>query len=192
MALRYLHAAGLVHRAVEPAAVLLRSEPSDPRGFVAKLASFGLATRGNAVPPPSTTSSPVAPGAAAAAAAAGGSARPSASSVGSAPLHDGAAAAAALTPPLASGGLVGPVHCIPPEAYYGAWVASTRTHHKRVARSANPPCFVARTRYVVTWLCLTHACQRWAQPIPKPHPAPCLQSPLHLASVRAWPGAAAE
>ncbi|KXZ49421.1 hypothetical protein GPECTOR_21g647 [Gonium pectorale] len=42
LALRYLHSHNLAHRDVKAANVLLRSCPTDPRGFTAKLADFGF------------------------------------------------------------------------------------------------------------------------------------------------------
>ncbi|KXZ49403.1 hypothetical protein GPECTOR_21g629 [Gonium pectorale] len=45
LALRHLHASGLLHRDIKPANLLLRSAPRDPRGFTVKLADFGFVTR---------------------------------------------------------------------------------------------------------------------------------------------------
>ncbi|KXZ44060.1 hypothetical protein GPECTOR_74g674 [Gonium pectorale] len=45
LALRHLHANGLVHRDLKPANLLLRSSPRDPRGFTVKLADFGFVMR---------------------------------------------------------------------------------------------------------------------------------------------------
>ncbi|KXZ49423.1 hypothetical protein GPECTOR_21g649 [Gonium pectorale] len=42
LALRYLHSHNLAHRDVKATNVLLRSCPTDPRGFTAKLADFGF------------------------------------------------------------------------------------------------------------------------------------------------------
>ncbi|GIL42447.1 hypothetical protein Vafri_417 [Volvox africanus] len=43
LALRHLHSRRLVHRDLKPANILLKSNPSDPRGWSCKLADFGFA-----------------------------------------------------------------------------------------------------------------------------------------------------
>ncbi|GLI61804.1 hypothetical protein VaNZ11_004307 [Volvox africanus] len=43
LALRHLHSRRLVHRDLKPANILLKSNPSDPRGWNCKLADFGFA-----------------------------------------------------------------------------------------------------------------------------------------------------
>ncbi|KAG2499707.1 hypothetical protein HYH03_002642 [Edaphochlamys debaryana] len=58
MALRHMHALGIAHRALSPAAVQLSSCAADPRGFVARLGELGLAARVETANPASPLAAP--------------------------------------------------------------------------------------------------------------------------------------